>query len=84
MNILTEGKATVSFTDSRFNVRLPNAVSLSFPITGNWRLERATPEQLMNIEVDEDGLHWPDIDEDLSFAGLLSGDWGQHVRRVQN
>ena len=81
MNTLTEDKAAVSFADSRFNVRLPNDVSFSFPIAGNWRLERATPEQLVHIEVDEDGLHWPDIDEDLSFAGLLRGDWGQYVRQ---
>ena len=42
--------------------------------------EKATPEQLVHVEVDEEGLHWPEIDEDLSFAGLLRGDWGQHVR----
>ena len=23
------------------------------------------------------GLHWPDLDEDLSFRGLLEGDYGQ-------
>lgn len=71
---------TVSFGDGRFLVRLPNGVAFSFPIAGNRRFERATPEQLVHVEMDEEGLHWPDIDEDLSFAGLLRGDWGQHVR----
>ena len=80
MSALIEAKAEVSFTDGRFLVRLPNGVVFSFPIAGNWRLERATPEQLVHVEMDEEGLHWPDIDEDLSFAGLLRGDWGQHVR----
>ena len=68
------------FTDNRFHVTLPGGTAFSFPIEGNWRLENATPEQLNNVEVDEDGLHWPDIDEDLSFAGLLRGDHGQFVK----
>ena len=51
-------------------------------IAGNWRFEQATPDQLNNVEIDEEGLHWPDIDEDLSFAGLLRGDYGQHMRKI--
>jgi len=66
--------------NSRFHVSLPDGTSLSFPIAGNWRLENATPDQLNNVEVDEEGLHCPDIDEDLSFAGLLCGDHGQFVK----
>ena len=65
---------------NRIHVTLPDGTAFSFPIAGNWRLETATPTQLCNIEVDEDGLHWPDIDEDLSFAGLLRGDHGQYVK----
>lgn len=84
MNTSIEGKAAVAFADGRFDVRLGNGVSFSFPIAGNWRLEGATLEQLANVEVDEDGLHWPEIDEDLSFAGLLRGDWGQFVRPPTN
>ena len=53
---------------------------LSFPIVGNWRLENASLDQLNNVEIDDEGLHWPDIDEDLSFAGLLRGDHGQFVK----
>ena len=77
MNTLTERKAF--FADNKSHVALLDGTALSFPISGNWRLEKATPTQLCNIEVDEDGLHWPDIDEDLSFAGLLRGDHGQYV-----
>lgn len=62
-------------------VALPGGGMFSFPIAGNWRLEGATPEQLNNVEVDDEGLHWPDIDENLSFAGLLLGDHGQYVKR---
>ena len=61
------GEPKVTFANARFRIDLPNSVSFSFPIAGNWRLENATAEQLTHVEVDEDGLHWPDIDEDLSF-----------------
>ena len=75
-------KSVVSFVDGRLQVQLANGVAFSFPIAGNRRLERATPEQLVHVEVDEVGLHWPEIDEDLSFAGLLRGDWGQELSRA--
>jgi hypothetical protein len=75
-------KADVAFDDGRIVVRLGGSVLFAFPIAGNRRLEAATPEQLVNVDVDGDGLHWPEIDEDLSFAGLLRGDWGQYVRGV--
>ena len=78
MNSLAD-KKTAFFADNIFHISFPGGTSLSFPIAGNWRLENATPEQLNNVEIDDDGLHWPDIDEDLSFAGLLRGDHGQYV-----
>ena len=81
MSTLTKMNGTASSGGRRIHVALPDGSEFSFPIDGNWRLEGATPEQLNNIEVDEDGLHWPDIDEDLSFAGLLRGDHGQYVKR---
>lgn len=83
MNSSVDRNPKVSFANEHFYVNLPNDISLSFPIAGNWRLEQATPEQLIHVEVDEDGLHWPDLDEDLSFTGLLRGDYGQHVRKAR-
>ena len=80
MNTSTEVKRKAFFADDRFHVMLPDGGMFSFPIAGNWRLEGATPEQLNNVEVDDEGLHWLDIDEDLSFAGLLHGDHGQYVK----
>ena len=35
------------------------------------RLRFATPEQLANYEADSFGIHWPAIDEDLSFEGFF-------------
>lgn len=79
MNTLIEHD--VAYCDGKlFHVSLADGTKLSFPIAGNWRLENASSEQLNNVEIDEDGLHWPEIDEDLSFAGLLRGDHGQFVK----
>lgn len=83
MNSLADRVPTATYADGRVSVTLPSGVSFSFPIVGNWRLEDATLDQLNNMEVDDEGIHWPDIDEDLSFEGLLNGDWGQHIRRRQ-
>ncbi len=60
-------------------LELADSRSLSFPVRGNARLERGTPEQLGNIRLSPYGLHWPDLDEDLSIEGILNGDWGQFV-----
>jgi len=55
-------------------------VEVSFPVAKNPRLSKGTPEQLNNIEISPFGIHWPDLDEDLSFKGLLRGDFGQHQK----
>ncbi len=33
----------------------------------------ATPEQRTKVEISRTGLHWEDIDEDISVAGLIAG-----------
>ena len=39
------------------------------------RLWHGTPEERNNFEIFGDGayIHWPDLDEDLTVAGLLAG-----------
>lgn len=58
-------------------VVMESDAEIRFPVTGNPRLANGTPQQLSNIEASPFGLHWSDLDEDLSFAGLLQGDYGQ-------
>ena len=53
---------------------------LRFPVADNPRLAGASAAQLDNVEISPFGLHWPDLDEDLSIEGLRRGDFGQ--RRV--
>ncbi len=48
---------------------------ISVPLAWSWRLSEATPAQRNNFELIGSGLgvHWPDIDEDISAAGMLFG-----------
>ncbi len=59
-------------------VRLKDGREIRFPASKNRRLRDATPEQLGRIEIicNGTGLHWPDLDEDLSVLGILEGRLG--------
>jgi hypothetical protein len=59
-------------------VRLSDGREVRFPAAKNRRLRNAAPEQLANIEIicKGTGLHWPDLDEDLSVLGILEGRLG--------
>jgi len=59
-------------------VRFASGHEVRFPIKGNPRLESAEEADLGCIEISPFGLHWPKLDEDLSFAGILDGRYGQH------
>jgi hypothetical protein len=61
----------------RIHIEMESGLELSFPVRGNPRLEGKSDKQLSNVEVSPFGLHWPDLDEDLSIRGILSGDYGQ-------
>ena len=65
----------VTFTDSTIIVELVDGRTISAPIVWFPRLSSANEEQLGNWELlgDGKGIHWPDVDEDLSVAGLLAG-----------
>ncbi|MGA2068216.1 MAG: DUF2442 domain-containing protein [Thermoguttaceae bacterium] len=60
------------------SVRLGDGREVRFPASKNRRLRDAAPEQLANIEIicRGTGLHWPDLDEDLSVLGILEGRLG--------
>jgi hypothetical protein len=57
--------------------------SLRFPVSENPRLSSATNLQLKAHELSPFGIHWPDLDEDLSFRGIAAGDYGQKEIHVQ-
>jgi hypothetical protein len=78
MSTLVDAVTTVRFQGGQIIVAMASGVEIRFPVTGNARLAKGTPWQLENVEVSPYGLHWIDLDEDLSFRGLLQGDYGQH------
>jgi hypothetical protein len=57
--------------------RFASGHEVSFPIKGNPRLESAAEEDLDRIKISPFGLHWPTLDEDLSFEGIMAGRYGQ-------
>lgn len=50
-----------------------------FPIYLNEKLRNASADQIRHIEVicGGTGLHWPDLDEDLSVLGIMEGRFGK-------
>jgi hypothetical protein len=63
----------VEFISDAFVVHLEDGRSLGVPLEWFPRLRDATPEQRNNWRFigPGTGIHWPDIDEDISVAGLL-------------
>ena len=70
-----ERVADVEVTDDVLSVRLMDGRTISVPLVWYPRLSNATPEQRKNWQISGGGygIHWPDIDEDLSTEGLLRG-----------
>lgn len=65
----------VEFSDDDLSVSLRDGRVISVPLTWYPRLLSATPPQRNNWKIAGGGygIHWPDVDEDLSAEGLLRG-----------
>lgn len=65
----------VVFSESAFRVALDDGRELSIPLAWFPRLLHGTPEQrsLWELIGRGEGIHWPELDEDISVAGLLAG-----------
>ena len=65
----------VSTTEDELQVVLADGRRLSTPLAWFPRLLHATSAQRAHFEIlgDGIGIHWPDVDEDLSVEGLLRG-----------
>jgi hypothetical protein len=79
MSILVDSAKEAQYREGYIYVYMESGVEIRFPVKGNRRLAQGTTQQLNNIELSPYGLHWPDLDEDLSFSGLLRGDYGQYI-----
>jgi hypothetical protein len=64
--VITADSLTVDLNDGR---------SISVPLAWYPRLLHGTPEERSNWRLigNSEGIHWPDLDEDISVENLLSG-----------
>ena len=73
--ILGEKIVDVEVTEDDLKIELLDGRTITVPLTWYPRLLHATPEQKANWKLAGGGfgIHWADIDEDLSSEGLLRG-----------
>ncbi len=66
---------SVHFSEDSLTVRLDDGRALSVPLTWYPRLLHGTDAEREKYEMigDGEGIHWPELDEDLSVEGLLAG-----------
>ena len=65
----------VEVTDDLITAHLVDGRTISVPLAWSWRLSEATPDQRSRYEIigDGTGIHWPELDEDISVRGMLEG-----------
>jgi hypothetical protein len=78
MNIVAANEPrilAIEVTDEIISAQLADGRTISVPLAWSWRLAEATPEQRKHFEIigSGEGVHWPDVDEDISANGMLNG-----------
>src|SRR5437870_3056830 len=65
----------VRVTEDEIIAQLVDGRVISVPLAWSWRLAEATPAQRANFRLigTGQGVHWPDVDEDISVEGMLHG-----------
>lgn len=67
--------ADLRITEAEITAYLMDGRTVSVPLAWSWRLSEATPAQRNNWEIIGDGIgiHWQEVDEDISIEGMLYG-----------
>lgn len=73
--------SSVQITEDEIIANLMDGRTISAPLIWSWRLLEATEALRQHFEIlgDGQGIHWPDIDEDISVEGMLYGTPAQQV-----
>jgi hypothetical protein len=58
---------------AELHVTLANGMTVTTPLWWYPTLANATKQQRDRVELSPSGVHWPDLDEDLSVEGMLHG-----------
>ena len=66
---------SIDFDEDTMHLLLTDGRRLSVPLAWFPLLLKASPKQRMKFEIGGGGssVHWPELDEDLSVAGLMAG-----------
>lgn len=64
---------SVAFTADELVVRLADGRTIATPLAWYPRLLAASDAARAKVELMPMGIHWPDLDEDLSVIGMLKG-----------
>ena len=75
---------TVTPDNERLSVELMDGREIAVPLAWYPRLVRASPAERSNSQIAGGGygIHWPDIDEDMSTEGLLRGAPSPELKRT--
>lgn len=73
----------VSFDEHTMWVELSDGRTIGVPLAWFPRLLQATAAQREGVELSRVGLHWEEIDEDISIDGLLAGR-GDATKRTEH
>ena len=73
MTIFPPSATNVCFEEALMWVDLDDGRKLGVPVVWFPRLLRATQQQREDFFISPSGIHWDEIDEDISIAGLLEG-----------
>jgi len=85
VNIVEPRLAGIKVTEDEITAFLVDGRVVSVPMAWSWRLSDATSEQRQRFEIIGDGIgiHWPDIDEDISVEGMLFGLPARRPAKIQ-
>ncbi len=80
---MTISPTAVRFDEHTMWVDLTDGRTIGVPLAWFPRLLNATAQERERVELSRLGLHWEDLDEDISVAGLLAGR-GDLMRRAEH
>ncbi len=63
----------ITFNDNNLIVDLEDGRTISVPLVYYPRLYHGSPAERENWTIEGEGIHWPDLDEDIRTADLLIG-----------
>jgi hypothetical protein len=80
---MTISAMAVRFDEHTMWVDLTDGRTLGVPLAWFPRLLNATAAQREKVTLSRTGLHWDDLDEDISVAGLVAGRREELLRRLR-